>query len=101
MDRKRGITSAAGGKRPARLRALLAAAGATVTSNDHDGTLLTVTGRTAADIGDLAAAHGLAIHELAPQHASLEQAFMELTKNAVEYRSATTPGAPADGRSAA
>ena len=39
----------------------------------------------AADIGELAAAHGIALHELTPQKASLEEAFMELTSDSVEY----------------
>lgn len=37
-------------------------------------------------IGDLAAASGLALHELATQHASLEDAFIDLTHDSVEYR---------------
>ncbi|MEQ4301209.1 ATP-binding cassette domain-containing protein [Plantactinospora sp. B6F1] len=37
-------------------------------------------------IGDLALAGGLAIHELTPRRASLEEAYMELTREAVEYR---------------
>ncbi|GAA1773745.1 ABC transporter ATP-binding protein [Agromyces lapidis] len=48
--------------------------------------LLEVTGVDAAGIGDLAAQHGLAIHELTPQNASLEEAYMALTADAVEYR---------------
>ena len=39
----------------------------------------------AARIGDLAAERGVRLHELAPQRASLEQAFMELTHDSVEY----------------
>jgi ABC-2 type transport system ATP-binding protein len=37
-------------------------------------------------IGDLALAGGLAVHELTPARASLEEAYMELTREAVEYR---------------
>jgi ABC-2 type transport system ATP-binding protein len=37
-------------------------------------------------IGELAAAKGLVLHELATQHASLEDAFMDLTHDSVEYR---------------
>ena len=44
-------------------------------------------GRPAAPrIGDLAAEHGLRVHELTPRRASLEEAFMELTEDSVEYR---------------
>ena len=48
-------------------------------------------------IGDLALTHQIAIHELTPQKASLEQAFMELTNESVEYHGGTTIG----GKSAA
>jgi ABC-2 type transport system ATP-binding protein len=58
--------------------------------------LLEVSGLNAASIGDLARDHRIAVHELTPQHASLEEAFMELTREAVEYN-ATTPAAFAAG----
>ena len=48
--------------------------------------VLEVTGLAASGIGDLAALHGLAIHELTPQSASLEEAYMALTADSVEYR---------------
>lgn len=48
--------------------------------------VLEVTGVAASGIGDLAAQHGLAIHELTPLSASLEEAYMALTADAVEYR---------------
>jgi ABC-2 type transport system ATP-binding protein len=44
-----------------------------------------ISGLAASAIGDLAAAHGIALHELTPQKASLEEAFMELTSDSVEY----------------
>lgn len=40
---------------------------------------LRVRGLDPAQIGDLAAAHGLRIHGLAPEHPSLEQLFLDLT----------------------
>ncbi len=46
-----------------------------------------VTGLDAAAIGELAAANGIVLHELTPQKASLEEAFMELTSDSVEYHS--------------
>ena len=64
------------------LTALLSSTGATVRAIDSH---LEVTGVDAAAIGDLAAAHGIALHELAPQQASLEDAFFELTEGAVDY----------------
>ncbi len=65
------------------LRDLLAADGVTVTSSERD--LLEVQGLTSADVGTLAAHHGIVLHELVAQKASLEQAFMRLTGGAVEY----------------
>jgi ABC-2 type transport system ATP-binding protein len=66
------------------LAVLLAARGATVTSLEPG--LLEVQGMTAVEIGDVAAAHGLTLHELTPQQASLEEAFMELTREDLEFR---------------
>jgi ABC-2 type transport system ATP-binding protein len=45
-----------------------------------------------ARIGDLARDHGIALHELSPQRASLEEAFMQMTADSVEYR--TGPDGP-------
>ena len=67
------------------LMALLTSDGATVRS---EGGALTVIGVDAAHIGDLAAGHGIALHELSPQRASLEEAFFELTDESVEYHGA-------------
>jgi len=48
--------------------------------------VLHVTGVGAARVGDLAAEHAIALHELSPQTASLEEAFMELTRDSVDFR---------------
>jgi ABC-2 type transport system ATP-binding protein len=66
------------------LAGLLREAGATH-SLAADGALL-VANIEAAQIGDIAASHGLRLHELSPQRASLEAAFMEMTDDSVEYR---------------
>jgi ABC-2 type transport system ATP-binding protein len=66
------------------LAALLRARDASVTLG-VDGSLA-VTGMEAALIADLAAEHQLRLHELSPQSASLEDAFMELTEPDVEFR---------------
>jgi ABC-2 type transport system ATP-binding protein len=66
---------------------LLDGSGSIVTSNG-DG-VLSVSGLDAARIGDIAAAHGIPLHELTPRPARLEEAFMELTRDSVEYRAAT------------
>ena len=66
------------------LAGLLTAAGAGVTPGG-DGALA-VTGLEPAAIGDLAAAHGIAVHELFRRHASLEQAYLDLTGDSADYR---------------
>jgi ABC-2 type transport system ATP-binding protein len=67
----------------AELGRVLTAARASVATED-DGALA-VRGLAEADIGELAARSHLVLHELSPQSASLEEAFMELTAEAVEY----------------
>ncbi|MGO9195885.1 MAG: ABC transporter ATP-binding protein [Acidimicrobiales bacterium] len=70
--------------RAAELTDALKSAGALVVQ--VPGGALEVTGLSAPAIGDLAAARGIALHELSPQTASLEEAFMELTNESVEFR---------------
>jgi ABC-2 type transport system ATP-binding protein len=69
---------------PSQVKTLLAGTGVTVASTGQD--TLTVTGLPASRIADLIAERGLRLHELAPQHVSLEEAYMELTKDAVDYQ---------------
>ena len=57
---------------------------------EEDGSY-SVSGLDAAAIGTLAGDAGLHLHELSPQMASLEEAFMELTRDSVEYRGHDTP----------
>jgi ABC-2 type transport system ATP-binding protein len=71
----------------ARLRAALVARGATVTSTEHD--VLEVHGVESERIGELAATERVALHELTPHKASLEDAYMALTGDSVEYRATT------------
>ncbi len=75
---------------PTELGTALARAKATVTAEDER--TLIVDGLTSAQIGDLAAAAGLAIHELMTVKVSLEDAFMELTQDEVEYRPSSMVG---------
>jgi len=49
---------------------------------------------SAEQIGDLAFSESIRLHELATVRASLEEAFMELTADSVEYH-ADAPGGPA------
>jgi ABC-2 type transport system ATP-binding protein len=85
--------------RAGELAELMAARGATVTRQD-DGALA-VTGLDAPGIGDLAASRGIAVHALIPRAASLEDAYLDLTGESVDFRAAdrtpeTSPeGAPA------
>jgi ABC-2 type transport system ATP-binding protein len=65
------------------LRAALAADGVTV-AGDERGTL-EVHGLTSERVGEIAAQHGIVLHELTPQTASLEEAFMRLTGDAVDF----------------
>jgi ABC-2 type transport system ATP-binding protein len=67
---------------------LLAAEHADV-STDETGAL-TVTGLAAARIGEIAAPAGIVLHELTPLGGSLEDAYLTLTKDDVEYHSAAT-----------
>jgi ABC-2 type transport system ATP-binding protein len=53
---------------------------------ETDGTAIRVRGLGAPAIGELAAAHSIVLHELAPEQASLEETFFELTGESVEYR---------------
>jgi ABC-2 type transport system ATP-binding protein len=76
----------------ARLRDVLLADGIEVASSDPGH--LQVTGMTSDEIGHRAAAAGLTLLELTPVQASLEEAFMALTHDAVEYR-APSPAAVA------
>jgi ABC-2 type transport system ATP-binding protein len=57
---------------------------ATSVSSTVDGGLA-VTGMTSVAIGELAAERGIALAELTPQRSSLEDAFMELTRESVEF----------------
>jgi len=66
-----------------RLGELLAGPGVTIRPAS-DG-VLEVTGLTSDQIGVVAAAGRVTLYELAPQHASLEEAFMEVTHDHVEY----------------
>jgi ABC-2 type transport system ATP-binding protein len=66
------------------LRQLLVRADASIAAADHGA--LEVTGATTEKIGEIAAANGIVLHELTLVQASLEQAFMELTRDDVEFR---------------
>ena len=71
--------------RASELAALLTASGADVTAEDGG---LAVTSLEAPAIADLAAQHGIAVHELMPRQPSLEQAYLDLTGASTDYRAA-------------
>ncbi|APU15588.1 ABC-type multidrug transport system, ATPase component [Actinoalloteichus fjordicus] len=73
-----------------RLREVLAEDGVVISGVERG--LLDITGLTAGQIGDRAHAEDIRVHELTPQQASLEEAFMALTRDAVEYHGGTAAG---------
>jgi len=70
----------------AQLEALLSGPDVSVTAAGPG--LLEVRGLTAVQIGEAAAANQVVLHELTPQQASLEEAFMTLTRDDVEFKTA-------------
>jgi ABC-2 type transport system ATP-binding protein len=84
--------------RAAELRDLLLSAEVTIRADGTD--VLEVSGLPSDRIGAVAAAAGIALAELTPRQASLEEAFMALTQDAVEYHggsAAALPHQPGDG----
>ncbi|MCC8246256.1 ATP-binding cassette domain-containing protein [Saccharothrix sp. NEAU-S10] len=71
---------------PAAFALRLTASGATVREGPEAA--LVVSGLTSGEIGKLACYHGVVLSELTPQRPSLEDAFMELTRDSVEYQGA-------------
>lgn len=68
-----------------RFEPVLTALSASVTITDNDPGLLQVSGLTASRIGELAAAERVILHELSPLAGSLEDAYLSLTRDEVEY----------------
>jgi ABC-2 type transport system ATP-binding protein len=65
-------------------------AGPDVTTDAIEPGLLEIQGLTAEQIGTEAAAHDIVLHELSPRQASLEEAFMVLTRDEVEFHANTS-----------
>ncbi|MQY02369.1 ATP-binding cassette domain-containing protein [Actinomadura macrotermitis] len=76
----------------ARLRPLLA--GRSWRVDVEDERTLQVHGATATEVGDVAADHGIRLHELCAVQPSLEEAFMQLTGDSVEYHAGALAGLP-------
>ncbi|MFJ2113188.1 MULTISPECIES: ATP-binding cassette domain-containing protein [unclassified Streptomyces] len=68
--------------------------GAGFTPVDAAGGVLEIDGADTEKLGELAARHGLVLHELSSQRASLEEAFMRMTAESVEYHAHAGPGDP-------
>jgi ABC-2 type transport system ATP-binding protein len=73
-----------------KLSTVLSDKGAAVVRDGEEALLVRRLGMTV--IGDLAFDNQIRVHELSPIQASLEQAFMELTKESVEYHAAVPAG---------
>ena len=73
-----------------RLVELLRGPGVTVTA--HEPGVIEIAGLTSEQVGEKAAQHGVVLHELTPVHASLEEAFMELTREEVEFKAGEAIG---------
>ncbi|MFD7999770.1 ABC transporter ATP-binding protein [Streptomyces mirabilis] len=74
---------------PQRERLLDVLHGAGITVVESGSGTLEVDGAKSEQIGELAAQHQIVLHELSPQQASLEEAFMQLTAESVEYHAHT------------
>ncbi|MFJ5222122.1 ABC transporter ATP-binding protein [Streptomyces sp. NPDC088400] len=72
------------------LKDVLHAAGFTAT--ETAGGVLEIDGAATEELGELAARHRIVLHELSSQRASLEEAFMRMTAESVEYHSHAAPG---------
>ncbi len=72
-----------------RLSTLLTRDRASVSVQSGPDGVLEVLGMDAPAVGELAAAHSVVLHELSSQQASLEEAFMDLTRDSVDYRTGT------------
>jgi ABC-2 type transport system ATP-binding protein len=70
-----------------RLKELIA--GPDVTVEEPEPTVLRITGLSSELVGEAAAANRIVLYELTPQEASLEEAFMELTREEVEFHADT------------
>jgi ABC-2 type transport system ATP-binding protein len=69
---------------------------ATVTGDE-----VQISGLTSDQVGEIAAANQIVLHELTPVQVSLEEAFMDLTRDQVEYKAAEVAPPPAPEEAAA
>jgi ABC-2 type transport system ATP-binding protein len=92
------IATASGGRVTLRTTArseamtVLATAGATVAVSDRD--TLTISGLEPSDVVELLGRHSVPFSEVSGHRASLEEAYMELTRDTVEFRAGVADVAP-------
>jgi ABC-2 type transport system ATP-binding protein len=77
---------------PDRLAALLSASDVTVTQTEPG--VLSVTGRSAAEVGRVAYDERVLVEELTPVHPSLEEAYLAMTSEHVEYAAGAAGSGP-------
>ena len=94
VARAAGTTVRVRSPRAGALEQLMRGPGVTVTSVEQG--LLEITGSTATLIGEASSAAGVVLHELTPITGSLEDAYMQLTAEEVEYHSTPLNGGPTD-----
>ncbi|WP_149202301.1 ABC transporter ATP-binding protein [Actinotalea subterranea] len=99
VARATGTTVRVRSPQAAELEAAVRAAGVTVASPELG--VLEITGSTAPAIGEAAARAGVVLHELTPLNGSLEDAYMQLTAQDVEFHSHAPLGGPAPAGQAA
>jgi ABC-2 type transport system ATP-binding protein len=72
--------------------------GPDVRVSSHEASVLEIDGLTAEQVGDAAATHGFVLHELVPEKVSLEEAFMDLTREEAEFLTAPIQNSIRDNR---
>jgi ABC-2 type transport system ATP-binding protein len=80
-------------RQAARLRDLVVQPDVTGTVNGDE---VQISGLTSDQVGEIAAANQIVLHELTPVQVSLEEAFMDLTRDQVEYKAAEVAPPPAE-----
>ena len=75
----------------ARLAELVAGPGVSV--KPEAGGVIEIAGLSAEQVGELAGEHRIVLHELTPVQVSLEEAFMDLTRDVVEFKAAEVAAA--------
>ncbi|AMW21793.1 ABC transporter ATP-binding protein [[Mycobacterium] chelonae subsp. bovistauri] len=80
------------------LRTAAEESGFSVHVSEHGGeaSVLEISGALIEQVGELAARRGVTLYELSPQRVSLEDAYLSLTDDAVQYRSQVSADAVAD-----